>query len=92
MVSRIPAKIVCSIGLLMLTVGQNTGAITGIEVALSEGQTLVNGLNQPNGQIIAKSNQIAFVSLAPTTLNITDFGGACGQGTAIRPDWFGDKP
>lgn len=64
------------------TTGQNTGAVTGIEVSLSEGQVLVNGLNQPNGQITAKSNQIAFVSLAPTTLNITDFGGACGLGTA----------
>ena len=57
--------------------GANTGAVTGMEVAISEGQVLVNGLTQPNGQISARSDQIAFVSLSPATLNITEFGGAC---------------
>jgi hypothetical protein len=57
-----------------------TGVITGIEVALSEGQVLVNGINQPNGQITASSNQISFVSLG-SNLNIADngFGGPCQQ-------------
>lgn len=44
---------------------------------MSEGQVLVNGLNQPNGQISANSNQISFLSLAPSTLNISQFGGPC---------------
>jgi hypothetical protein len=53
------------------------GVVTGIEVALSEGQVLENGLNLPDGNITANSNQISFVSLAPNSLNITDFGGPC---------------
>jgi len=57
--------------------GSNTGVVTGIEVAMSEGQVLVNGLSQPNGQISANSNQISFLSLAPSTLNISQFGGPC---------------
>ena len=57
--------------------GSNTGVVTGIEVAMSEGQVLVSGLNQPNGQISANSNQISFISLAPSTLNISEFGGPC---------------
>ena len=57
--------------------GVLTGVVTGIEVSLSEGQTLVNGLNLPDGSITANSNQISFVSLAPNTLNITEFGGPC---------------
>jgi hypothetical protein len=59
--------------------GAGTGVVTGIEVALSEGQVLVDGINQPNGQITASSNQISFVSLDPTTLNISEFGGPCQQ-------------
>jgi hypothetical protein len=57
--------------------GANTGAVTGIEAAISEGQVIVNGLPQPNGQVSARSDQIAFVLLSPSTLNITEFGGAC---------------
>jgi hypothetical protein len=53
------------------------GVVTGIEVALSEGQVLENGLNLPDGNIAANSNQISFVSLAPNSLNITEFGGPC---------------
>lgn len=53
------------------------GVVTGIEVALSEGQVLENGLNLPDGNITANSNQISFVSLAPNSLNITEFGGPC---------------
>jgi len=74
--------------------GAGTGVVTGIEVALTEGQVLVNGLNQPNGQITANSNQISFVSLAPSTMNISEFGGACQttlgdsslSGTVTSPD------
>ena len=55
----------------------NTGAITGIEASISEGQVVVNGMTQPDGKISANSNQIAFVSLSPNTLNIKEFGGAC---------------
>jgi len=53
---------------------------TGIEVALQEGQTLVNGVMQPNGQITASGTQIAFVSLVNTpqaNINATGFGGNC---------------
>lgn len=53
------------------------GVVTGIEVALSEGQVLQNELNVPDGNITANSDQISFVSLAPNSLNITDFGGPC---------------
>jgi len=53
------------------------GVVTGIEVALSEGQVLENGLNLPDGNITANSDQISFLSLAPNSLNITDFGGPC---------------
>lgn len=55
----------------------NSGSVTGIEVSLSEGSVLVNGVSEPNGQVTATSNQISFVSLSPTTLNITGFGGTC---------------
>jgi len=55
----------------------NDGSVTGIEVALKEGTVLVNALPQPNGQITASGNQISFVSLNPSTLNISAFGGNC---------------
>jgi len=55
----------------------SSGSVTGIDVALKEGTILVDGLQQPDGQISATSSQIAYVSLSPTALNITDFGGAC---------------
>jgi hypothetical protein len=61
----------------------NNGSVTGIEVALTEGQVLDNGIEVPNGQISASSTQIAFVSLATVSqnLNITAFGGSCGATT-----------
>ena len=62
----------------------NTGAVTGIEVALTEGSVLVNGVAQPNGQISANSSQIAYVSLqsaGPDIWNVSSFGGACEPGT-----------
>jgi len=55
----------------------NNGSVTGIEIALKEGQVLVNGLEQPNGLISASSTQIAFVSLNPATIDATGFGGSC---------------
>jgi hypothetical protein len=56
----------------------NTSSITGIEVALKEGQVLVNAVNQPNGSISASGPaQIAFVNINPTTTNISSFGGGC---------------
>jgi len=55
----------------------NNGSVTGIEVALKEGQVLIDGLEQPNGLISASSTQIAFVSLNPTTMDATGFGGPC---------------
>ena len=65
-----------------IAVSNNTDAsghnyVTGLEVALAEGKVLVNGLPQPNGQITATSNQIAFVSQSASSLSITGFGGAC---------------
>lgn len=50
---------------------------TGIEVALQEGKTLLNGIYTPSGQISASSAQIAFVTLKPTTGDIVSFGGPC---------------
>ena len=59
----------------------NNGPVTGIEVALKEGQVLVGQLEQPDGQLSASSTQIAFVDINPnslTPINITGFGGPCG--------------
>lgn len=66
-----------------IAVSNDNSYITGIEVALKEGQVLVNGVAQPNGQISANSTQIAFVSLdnVSQTLNATGFGGPCGTST-----------
>jgi hypothetical protein len=50
---------------------------TGIEVALQEGQTLLNGIYTPSGQLSASSSQIAFVTLNPTTGDVVSFGGPC---------------
>jgi hypothetical protein len=62
----------------------NSGSVTGIEVALTEGKVLVDGIQQPDGQISATSTQISFVSLNPTTLAITDFGGPCQPITGVN--------
>ncbi len=61
-----------------VAVSQN-GSVTGIEVALKEGQNLVDGINQPDGQITAGGSQIAFVNLDTVSqnLNATGFGGLC---------------
>jgi hypothetical protein len=62
----------------------STGSLTGVEVALQEGQTLVNNVNQPNGSISASGGtQITFVTLDPTNGSVV-FGGSCptaGDGT-----------
>lgn len=57
----------------------NDGAMTGIEVALKEGQVLIDGLEQPDGQITANSSQIEFLSLGAVAPNVTvtGFGGNC---------------
>lgn len=62
----------------------DSGPVTGIEVALKEGQQLVNGNFQPDGQITATSTQIAFVNLhtASQNLNATGFGGSCAATAA----------
>jgi len=62
----------------------NSGSVTGIEAALTEGKVLVDGLQQPDGQISATSSQISFVSLDPTTLAITGFGGVCQPITGVN--------
>jgi hypothetical protein len=49
----------------------------GIEVALQEGQTLLNGIYTPSGQVSASTAQIAFVTLNATSGNIVSFGGPC---------------
>jgi hypothetical protein len=69
----------------------NDGSITGVEVALTEGQELDNGIEVPSGQISANSTQIAFVSLNTVSqnLNITSFGGSCNatptSGNSLGP-------
>ena len=72
--------------------------VTGIEVALKEGQVLVNGFPQPNGQLSANSTQIAYVSLtgASQPYSASGFGGPCaaaasannslGPGTVTAPN------
>jgi hypothetical protein len=62
-----------------IAVSNNNSYITGVEVALKEGQVLVDGVEQPNGQISANSTQISFVSLDSVSqiYNATGFGGPC---------------
>jgi hypothetical protein len=60
-----------------LVASSTNGSVTGIEVALTEGQVLVNGLEQPDGQIAASSTQIAYVALNSAGTNIAAFGGNC---------------
>ncbi len=57
----------------------NNGSVTGIEVALTQAQVLVNGVPQATGQISASGPQIAFVSLTTVNgkANISEFGGSC---------------
>ena len=61
----------------------DNGSVTGVEVALNEAQVLVNGLEQPNGQITANGNQIAFVNLQSVgqVFSATGFGGLCTAAT-----------
>jgi hypothetical protein len=64
----------------------NDGSITGINVAIKEGQTLVNGVEVPDGQITATSTQVSFASLANISqnLDITAFGGNCLPITSLN--------
>jgi hypothetical protein len=64
----------------------NDGSITSINVAIKEGQVLVNGTEAPDGQITATSTQIAFASLASVSqnLDITAFGGNCLPITSLN--------
>lgn len=50
---------------------------TGIEVALQEGNVLLNGIETPSGQVSASTAQIAFLTLNPTTGDVVSFGGPC---------------
>lgn len=62
----------------LVTLNTNNASLTGIEVALKEGQVLIDGVVQPNGQLSASgTNQIAFITLDPSTLDITAFSGNC---------------
>ena len=69
-----------------------SGAITGIEVQLTEGQQLVNGVEVPNGQIAADSAQMTFVSLVTgknQTTNISGLGGICDANPTTTNDLSG---
>jgi hypothetical protein len=61
----------------------SNGSQTGIEVALTEGTVLVNGVAEADGQIAASSAQINFVPLTTVSQNINVvsgapfFGGSC---------------
>ncbi len=60
----------------LATSNVNPGQTTGVEVALQAGQTLVNGVEQPNGQVSASGQtQIAIVSISPS--GTVTFGGNC---------------
>lgn len=67
-----------------VTSNSNTATYTGIETALKEGQTIVDGQPQPNGQVSATGpTQINIVTIDPTNLTVL-FGGSCpitGSGT-----------
>jgi len=83
--SSIPASPVPNIaGAWEFIAVSSNGPVTGIEVALKEGQVLVNGFEQPDGQITASGLQITFVSLAQASqvFNATGFGGSCLPVTA----------
>jgi hypothetical protein len=75
-----------------LAVSNDNGYVTGIEASLKEGQMLVNGLPQPNGQFSANNNQITFVSLANVSqdLNATGFGGPCQTTTTVSNSLSGN--
>lgn len=61
-----------------LAVSDNGGGTTGIEVALQEGKILVDGMNEPSGNVSATGlNQITFVCINSTTSDIMSFGGNC---------------
>jgi hypothetical protein len=61
-----------------LAVSNNGAATTGIEVALQEGQVLVDGLEQPSGNVSAAGiNQLTFVCIDTTTGDLISFGGNC---------------
>src|SRR5271166_4535304 len=61
-----------------LAVSNNGGATTGIEVALQEGTVLVEGMNEPSGNVSATGvNQITFVCIDSTTGDVISFGGNC---------------
>jgi hypothetical protein len=55
----------------------SSGPISTIEVALQEGQTLVNGVYQPDGNISASGPQLAFVTLDAGNGYANGFGGYC---------------
>lgn len=59
----------------------STSPYTGIEVALQEGQSLVGGVEAPNGQISASGvKQISFVTITPAlapAVQSVFFGGIC---------------
>ena len=59
----------------------SAGALSTMEVALQEGQTLVNGVYQPDGNISASGPQMNFVTFAAGTGFADGFGGFC-SGTA----------
>jgi hypothetical protein len=61
-----------------LAVSNNGGGTTGIEVALQEGTVLVDGMNEPSGNVSATGvNQITFVCINSSTGDIISFGGNC---------------
>ncbi|HUO15463.1 MAG TPA: hypothetical protein VMX38_10795 [Verrucomicrobiae bacterium] len=75
----------------------STGAATGIEVQLTEGQILDNGIYVPNGQIAADSSQIAFVDLETVNNNInidtsnsSGFGGSCSASATTNNSLSGN--
>jgi len=61
-----------------LAVSANGGGTTGIEAALQEGTVLVDGMNEPSGNISASGvNQITFACIDSNTGDLISFGGNC---------------
>jgi hypothetical protein len=55
----------------------SSGGLSAAEVALQQGQVLVNGISQPSGDISASGTQVSFVTFLANTPVIDGFSGFC---------------
>jgi hypothetical protein len=55
----------------------SAGPLSAAEVALQQGQVLMNGVYQPDGDISASGTQVTFVTFLPNTPLVDGFSGFC---------------